>query len=426
MITSIRLFNFKNFADETLRVGPFTVIVGANASGKSNIRDAFRFLHGVGRDYTLPEIMGGNYGVGGQVEWAGIRGAMDEIIRFDQPSFSIQVEVEEFNYSIEVGKEDYRDGSFRVTQESLNRRDNRIYSTQSSPGDYYFPTPDDRQLPLFTTIDASQKSNPNYVEMGIDKPGLTQIYWARDLSREHRFFVRRVTRIFSRMRFLDLVPIRMREPAFPGQTVLGDGGEHLPTVLRAICEDPQRKETLVEWIRELTPMDVRDFEFPTDPSGRVHLVFLEANGRKVSAYAASDGTLRFLAMLAALLGPDPESQRGFQPRLYFFEEIDNGIHPSRVRLLIDLIERQTAKGEIQVITTTHSPDLLTMINDETFRNTSVVCRLEDADDAIIRPVADLPKAMELRKSQGLGDLLSGGWLEDALAFTEGYDDEVGK
>ena len=60
MITSLRLVNFKNFADETLRVGPFTVIVGANASGKSNIRDAFRFLHGIGRGYTLAEIMGGS------------------------------------------------------------------------------------------------------------------------------------------------------------------------------------------------------------------------------------------------------------------------------------------------------------------------------------------------------------------------------
>jgi len=60
MITSVRLVNFKNFADETLRVGPFTVIVGANASGKSNIRDAFRFLHGIGRGYTLAEIMAGN------------------------------------------------------------------------------------------------------------------------------------------------------------------------------------------------------------------------------------------------------------------------------------------------------------------------------------------------------------------------------
>lgn len=34
MITSIRFVDFKNFADETIRVGPFTVIVGENASGK--------------------------------------------------------------------------------------------------------------------------------------------------------------------------------------------------------------------------------------------------------------------------------------------------------------------------------------------------------------------------------------------------------
>ena len=69
MITSVRLVNFKNFADETLKVGPFTVIVGANASGKSNIRDAFRFLHGIGRGYTLAEILGGKYGTGGFLEW---------------------------------------------------------------------------------------------------------------------------------------------------------------------------------------------------------------------------------------------------------------------------------------------------------------------------------------------------------------------
>ena len=86
MITSLRLVNFKNFADETLRVGPFTVIVGANASGKSNIRDAFRFLHGIGRGYTLAEIMGGKYGAGGYVEWAGIRGAPNEVVRFKSAS----------------------------------------------------------------------------------------------------------------------------------------------------------------------------------------------------------------------------------------------------------------------------------------------------------------------------------------------------
>ena len=40
MITALELHDFRNFEEETLRVGPFTVIVGANASGKSNIRDA--------------------------------------------------------------------------------------------------------------------------------------------------------------------------------------------------------------------------------------------------------------------------------------------------------------------------------------------------------------------------------------------------
>ena len=88
MITSIRLMNFKSFADETLRVGHFTVIVGANASGKSNIRDAFRFLHGIGRGYTLAEIIGGKYGPGGQREWEPIRGAPNEIARLGSSSFS--------------------------------------------------------------------------------------------------------------------------------------------------------------------------------------------------------------------------------------------------------------------------------------------------------------------------------------------------
>ena len=171
----------------------------------------------------------------------------------------------------------------------------------------------------------------------------------------------------------------------------------------------------MQWTRELTPMDVEDLKFLEDPAGRVHLVFRERGGRETTAFSASDGTLRFLAMLAALLGPDPA-------QLYFFEEIDNGIHPSRLNLLVDLIERQTAKGETQVIATTHSPELLTIMGDTTFNNTSVVCRLEGGEDAVIRPVAKLPNATKLRKSQGLGRLLTSGWMETAVSFAEGDED----
>ena len=200
----------------------------------------------------------------------------------------------------------------------------------------------------------------------------------------------------------------MRQAAFPGQTTLGDGGENLPTVLREICANPERARVLAEWTRELTPMDVSTFEFPTDPTtARVHLEIREKSGRRVSAYSASDGTLRFFGMLAALLGTNPGG-------IYFFEEIDNGIHPSRLWLLLELIERQTAKGNIQVVATTHSPDLLDLVNDTTFANTSVVCRLEDTDDAIIRPLDSLPNVQELRHSQGLGRLHTSHWMEDIL------------
>jgi AAA15 family ATPase/GTPase len=108
--------------------------------------------------------------------------------------------------------------------------------------------------------------------------------------------------------------------------------------------------------------------------------------------------------------------------IYFFEDIDSGIHPSRLWLLIDLIERQTAKGNIQVITTTHSPALLAWMNDETFEHTSVVYRDEHWQDSVIRPIADLYDLRQLRKSKGLEWLLTSDWLDNAMHFSEGGSD----
>ena len=69
MITKLRLERFKNFQAAELALGPLTLLVGANASGKSNLRDAFRFLQGIGRGYTLAEILGEKYGEGGERIW---------------------------------------------------------------------------------------------------------------------------------------------------------------------------------------------------------------------------------------------------------------------------------------------------------------------------------------------------------------------
>ena len=65
MLTHLRLERFKNFREADLSLGPLTLLAGTNASGKSNLRDAFRFLHGIAREYTLAEIIGQTNGEGG-------------------------------------------------------------------------------------------------------------------------------------------------------------------------------------------------------------------------------------------------------------------------------------------------------------------------------------------------------------------------
>ena len=424
MITSLRLVDFKNFADERLRVGPFTVIVGANASGKSNIRDAFRFLHGIGRGYSLAEILGGRWGPGGQAQWQAIRGAPNEVGRVTEtapgPGFALEVRLRHGSlsgsYRIEVSRGSTDSGGFRVAREELSTGGwEPVYTSHPGNGDPLVQD-DETRLWLRMAKTGSQRKLGSSVGVRSSQPALTQIREHKWLAKSHKDNAQKVIDALASMRFLDLIPDRMRQPSFPGQTILGDGGENLPTVLRQVCADAKRRKTLTGWVRALTPMDVADFQFPVDQvTGLVQLVVLEKDGRTCSAYSVSDGTLRFLAMLAALLADDPT---GF----YFFEEIDNGIHPARQWLLLELIEKQTAKGATQVVTTTHSPGLLTSVNDSTFENTSLVCRPETATDAIIRPVAELPGAERLRTSQGLGRLLMGGWMEDMIAFAEGAED----
>ena len=415
MLTSLQLVDFKNFGDETLHMGPLTLIVGANASGKSNLRDAFRFLHGIGLGYTLSEIIGGKYGAGDQSEWAPIRGAVNEVIRFGQEEFTLRVRAPGVDYSIRVGRSEEHGGTFRVREERLAGRSplwDSTYNSYPDLGDPVRQQDDETHLLLRMGKTGTQRKYGDRIAVRPDQPALTQIREHRRVAKAHKEHAQKVIGLLASMRFLDLEPNLMRDPAYPGHTKLGDSGGNLPTVLRAICADAERREALAEWTRELTPMDVKGFDFPVDPTtGRVQLVFREANDRRVSAYAASDGTLRFVAMLAGLLGAEAE-------RLYLFEELDNGIHPTRMRLLLDLIEGQAAKERIQVVTTTHSPDLLAMVGDPTFENTSVVCRRDGTEDAVIRRVKDLPKAAEIRRAQGLGRLHASGWMEDAIAFSE--------
>ena len=404
MITSLRMVNFKNFADETLRLGPFTVIIGANASGKSNIRDAFRFLHGIGRGYTLAQIIEGTNG------WPGIRGAPSEIVRFEPvfvhswSTMTLSVEMalndQEVCYSITVGYNPQSTDRFRVEKETLTVDSENIYDT--------FEGPNGRTLSVNLT-----SPEKRVVQLGRTSPLLNQLltlFWHSISNLAHE-----TVSIFQNTRFLDFSPEDLRRPPRPGEREVGDSGSNLPSAVEEICSHPESKRTLLSWLHELVPMDVQDFDFPLNSEGQVQLFFVERSGRRISAGSASDGTLRFLGVLAALLAQQPRS-------LYVFEDLDAGIHPARLWLLLDFIERETAKGQVQVITTTHSPALLTWMNDSTFEHTSVVYRDDYWTDSIIRPIAGLYNLRELRKSTTLGELFTSNWIGEALKFSEGDPD----
>ena len=429
MITSIRLRDFKSFRDETLRFGPFTILVGANATGKSNLRDALRFLHGVTRGYTLAEIIGGKYGAAGQQEWEPIRGGPDEIIRmespngvgsrFSPPAFEIQVDmiVADINYVyiMEVSRDHSGPNQFRITYESLRQSSHIIYEKQRS-------CPDSRTVDLseYSKSDAidphslpEEYRHRSSMDVSLDRPILLQM-------RDHQYTkflespVEPVIDVLSKCRFLRFSPDRMRIPSLPRNS-LGEYGENLSSVLNEICSDNQRSSILMSWINGLSSMDVTGLAFEQGCSGRIHLVMQEKSGQSISAHSISDGMLKFLAMAAILLRND-------EPCLYVFEDIDSGIHPAQLHLLADLFERNTYKTNTQVLATTHSPDLITVVNDYTFENISVACRLEGSDASIIRSITDLPNVRKLRTSHGLGRLLSGGWMESTLEFMKNRED----
>ena len=164
----------------------------------------------------------------------------------------------------------------------------------------------------------------------------------------------------------------------------------------------------------LIPVDVTDFDFVAYPNGKVQL-FLVENGYRVSADSVSDGTLRFLAMLTVLYDPDPA-------RFYFFEELEAGIHPTRLYLLLELIENKVAERKIQIVTTSHSPQLLRFLSKESRNHTSLVYRLPEQSDARIKGILDIPGVKEIVEREDWGQLHESGWFEDVVNLLE--DDQL--
>ena len=385
MLKELELENFKGFKKAKLTLGNLTLLVGANASGKSNIRDAFRFLHGISRGYTVSEIMGEKYGDGGERVWRGIRGGSREVAFQGGRSFAIQVKF--------------------TIKEPLS--DKIIDATYRIEIDCSGPKVADEWLEIDGSAIINQSNNPN-----VYQPLLSQSLAKPACGKE---LLSACLAAFSKMRFFSFSPEAMRRFSLPGQTVLDDQGENLSSVLQDLCFDPMNKHIFVNSLQELTPMNVQDIDFFELPDGRILLTLIEENGHRTTAYTASDGTLRFLAIMAALFEP-----AGF----YFFEELENGFYPARMHLLLDLIERQAAQNTVQVVASTHSAHLLNLVSATTLESASFIYRLPEHSSGRIKRILSIPQARRVMTKPNIARLHAAGWLEHAVFFQDEEEEEL--
>ena len=132
-------------------------------------------------------------------------------------------------------------------------------------------------------------------------------------------------------------------------------------------------------------------------SGTVSLSLEEWGGRQISASRLSDGTLRYLCLLAILLHPKP-------PSLVAIEEPELGLHPDVVAQVAELLVN--ASQRMQIVVTTHSRMLVDALSD--YPSSVVVCEQENGESRFER--LDNERLKTWLDEYSLGDLWGSGEL----------------
>ena len=194
----------------------------------------------------------------------------------------------------------------------------------------------------------------------------------------------------------------MRGYATSGDHQIKEDGSNLSSVLSTICKNSDVKRNLLEIIRSIPEQDIKDISFiKTDRNDvmlRIH-EFFGKNNKKIDVPLLSDGTLRVLCIGAMLLSADKKS-------LIIIEEMDNGIHPSRVKSLLQKISEIALKRSLQILISTHNPALLDAVDDAELKN--VICCYRDSEqgDSRITRLTDIRRFPELMAQDSLGQLVT--------------------
>ena len=128
----------------------------------------------------------------------------------------------------------------------------------------------------------------------------------------------------------------------------------------------------------------------------------------VDARGMSDGLLRFLAILTALHTRPKNS-------LLVIEEVDNGLHPSRAKLLIEVLQTVGGQRGVDVLVTTHNPALLDAMGNRMVPFITVVHRDPLAGTSLLTLLEDIAQLPKLLAHGQIGQLSSEGLIEKTLS-----------
>lgn len=416
MLTAFKLNNFKSFQDEAVLPlgGALTVLIGANAAGKSNVLEALRLLSWLASGNKLGAIQR-------EVNRADkvVRGRVPDLFRRGELRFALGCQVHDaagdssLSMALELRGDDLHIVAERMdtgtgvplydmdqpSQGGMATEAGVAYNNFSKGGNKPHIKVTD-QMAVFAQLDSPASFHANHRKAQQEIPRVCKAYQA----------------LLSNVLFLDPVPARMRDFSFLADKRLGGDGANLSSVLYQLwmAEDTSDEKTgqparneLISFIQSLPEQDITGLDFLKGPRGDVMVQLIETfsgTPRRFEAALLSDGTLRVLAIAAAMLSA-PEGS------LVVIEEIDNGVHPSRARHLLERIQAVAERRNLRVLLSTHNPAMLDALPDKAVPDVVFCYRDTRSGDSRLVRLGSLPDAPELFIQDSLGHLMTSGALD---------------
>ena len=415
------LIDFKNFARAELNLfEPLTVLLGRNGSGKTNLIEGVELLATLTRGVPFNEITdvdrGGTFEVRGGLRSCIRFGAEKLTLRFNEAVVRFDGKSRSVDYFIEISPRGR--SNVQLSAEKLQIGDRILFDATSSGGDLMEVRYDNFSPGRNPTcqVSASHSVLSRYEEI---------IRNSQATSPRLRASTETVQGVRGYLRnsyIFDPQPKVMREYArAESNPQLLRGGANLSAVLFALSEEYEEDEKQQATLKRITDV-VR--QIPEEPFTRIGFAetslgdvmagFVpdegkgKGGGKLVDARLLSDGTLRMLAIVTAL-ETVPESSR------IVIEEFDNGLHPSRAKLLVRTLSETASRRDLNVLVTTHNPAFMDAL-DESQMGSVLICHGDESSGgSLVTKLGDMDIAGTIGLRGGLGDFVTRGALEEHLA-----------